>query len=77
MSRPCKLQINTSGAWRDLLKFDIDTVDSDALQDAAADLVRAADPTDRTSLRITMADSLQTTLIRWDAEHGWRKAMQP
>lgn len=74
MNRPCKLQINTSGAWRDLLKFDIDTVDSDALQDAAADLVRAADPTDRTSLRITMADSLQTVLLRWDAMRGWRPA---
>ena len=32
MSRPCKLQINTSGAWRDLLRFDIDTIDADALQ---------------------------------------------
>lgn len=71
MSRPCKLQINTSGAWRDLLKFNIDAIDSDALQVAAAELVGIADPEGRTSLRITMADCLQTALVHWDAKRGW------
>lgn len=76
MSRPCKLQINTSGAWRDVLRLDLDdVVDHGALQAAAADLVRIADPTGRTSLRITVADSLQTTLVRWDAKNGWRQAL--
>lgn len=72
MSRPCKLQINTSGAWRDLLRFDIDTIDADALQVAAAELVSIADPEGRTTLRITMADSLQSVIVRWDAKKGWQ-----
>lgn len=76
MGRPCKLQINTSGAWRDVLRLDLDdVVDHGALQDAAADLVRIADPSGRTSLRITVADSLQTTIVRWDAKNGWRQAL--
>lgn len=72
MSRPCKLQINTSGAWRDLLRFDIDTIDADALQVAAAELVSIADPEGRTTLRITIADSLQSVIVRWDAKKGWQ-----
>lgn len=71
MSRPCKLQINNSGAWRDVLRFDLDAVDAEVLQIKAAELVCIADPTGRTNLRITLADSLQTTLVRWDAGKGW------
>lgn len=74
MSRPCKLQINTTGAWRDVLRFDIDAVDAGALQLAASELVGIADPEGKASLRITMADSLQTTLVRWDAKNGWRES---
>lgn len=71
MSRPCKLQINQSGAWRDVLRFDIDLVDVEALQFAAANLVLLADPNGNTSLRIATADTFQTALIRWTAKRGW------
>jgi hypothetical protein len=74
MSRPCKLQINSAGAWRDLLRFDIDQVNADALQAAAASLVEIADPAGKTTLRICMADALQSTLVRWSADTGWRPA---
>jgi hypothetical protein len=71
MARPCKLQINTKGAWRDVLPFDLDEVDSEALQVAAANLVVVADPGGRIGLRISAGDSYQTALIRWDAKKGW------
>jgi len=74
MSRPCKLQINTSGAWRDVLRFDLDEVDAEALQVAAANLIIIADPDGRTSLRIATADAFQRALIRWDAAKGWAEA---
>lgn len=74
MARPCKLQINTSGAWRDVLRFDLDEVDAEALQVAAANLVVIADPGGRTGLRLSTADAFQTALIRWDAKKGWVEA---
>ncbi len=74
MSRPCKLQINAKGAWREVLAFDIDAVDAEALQVAAANLMLIADPAGRKTLRIVMADGLQTALLRWTAENGWVEA---
>lgn len=71
MPRPCKLQINSTGAWRDVLKFDIDAVDSVALMDAASNLLAIADPDGRMALRIATADAFQTALIRWEAKKGW------
>jgi hypothetical protein len=71
MARPCKLQINAAGAWRDVLRFDIDLVDSVALMDAASNLVSIADPDGRVTLRISTADTFQTALIRWDSKKGW------
>lgn len=72
--RMVKLQINSSGAWRDVLRFDIDEHDVEAIQAAAVNLVVLADPDGRTSLRIATADALQTALIRWDAKRGWVEA---
>lgn len=74
MSRPCKLQVNAKGAWREVLAFDIDAVDAEALQVAAANLMLIADPAGRKTLRIVMADGLQTALLRWSAEKGWVEA---
>lgn len=59
--RMVKLQINSSGAWRDVLRFDIDEHDVEAIQAAAVNLV-------------VLADALQTALIRWDAKRGWVEA---
>lgn len=71
MTRPCKLQINQSGAWRDAIRFDLDDVDVEALQVAAANLVQIAAPSGRTTLRIATADSLPMPLISWTAQKGW------
>ncbi|MES2948662.1 MAG: hypothetical protein V4858_08980 [Pseudomonadota bacterium] len=74
MSRSCKLQINAKGAWRDALSFDIDQVDGEALQVAAANLVLIANPSGKTTLRIAVADGLQTALLHWSAKNGWVEA---
>lgn len=71
MSRPCKLQINQSGAWRDVLRFDLDVVDVEALQVAAVNLITIGNPSGKAKLRITTDDGLQNALIHWDAQKGW------
>lgn len=71
MTGPCKLQINSAGAWRDVLRFDIDAVDSAALMDAASKLLVIADPDGKASLRIATADANQIALARWCARKGW------
>lgn len=72
--RMVRLQLNTSGAWKDLLRFDIDEVDDQAIQIAAVQLVELAYPRGSASLRIATADAFQTALVRWDAKNGWRTA---
>lgn len=74
MSRPCKLQINSTGAWRDMLQFDIDQVDAEVVQIKAAELVIVANPESRTTLRIVTCDGMQTALVRWDVKKGWVEA---
>jgi len=71
MTCPCKLQINSTGAWRDVLRFDIDAVDTVALMDAASTLLLIADPDGHASLRIATADAHQRARVRWDAKKGW------
>lgn len=73
MSSPCKLQINSRGAWRDVLGFDSDAMRAEALQVAASNLVMIADHSGRTTLRIVLADGLQTVLQHWTYEKGWTK----
>ena len=67
--RLCKLQINTAGAWRDICKFDCDA-HGDAIQRLAPPLAELVGAT----LRICIADSLNSALMHWDAERGWRPA---
>ena len=72
--RMVKLQINTSGAWKDIPRFDIDAVDDQAIQIAAVNLVELAYPEGRAKLRIATADAWQTALVYWDGKQGWRPA---
>lgn len=71
MSSPCKLQINTAGAWRDVRRFDLDAVDAEALQVAAAKLVIIGNPSGRATLRIVTDNGLTDVLVHWDAKKGW------
>ena len=70
---PVQLQINNSGAWKTLAKFD-------AHDDEMADKARAAGQLlgelggARTALRIAIDEALPWVLCRWTAEDGWMPA---
>jgi hypothetical protein len=66
--KPVKLQVNNSGAWKDVVRFDAaDAVVSGEVMDAAATLGRIGG----VSWRVCTADALQLSLMYWSAEHGW------
>lgn len=70
--KPVKLQLNCTGAWRDVIRWD-------AADDAASDQVVAAAETlgriGRASCRIAVADEggrSPTVLTHWSLDHGWQ-----
>jgi len=70
---PVQLQLNNSGAWKTLAKFD-------AFDDELANKARAVGQLlgelggERTALRIATDEALPCVLCRWTAEHGWMPA---
>ncbi|MBL8350497.1 MAG: hypothetical protein JNL87_09290 [Burkholderiaceae bacterium] len=68
-----RLQVNTTGAWRNVIEFprDDDIICAQVLT-AAPLLAAAAGP--RATLRICSADGLQTVQSHWQAGQGWRPA---
>lgn len=74
-ARPARLrlQINTSGAWRNVIDFARD-------DDLACAQVLVGAPllaeVGRATLRICSADGRQEVHSRWSAEGGWRGAVQ-
>ena len=78
-AKPVRLELNNSGAWKLLGRFDAADDDQvDLVLDAAEDLVKtlhnSEDPKGCPSLRVSMDDHLQQVLMRWDLERGWRDA---
>jgi hypothetical protein len=68
--KPVKLQVNTSGAWRDVIGFD---AGSDV---ECTEVMRAAETLGRISkakFRVVIKDSLQTPLLHWTPEAGWKE----
>jgi hypothetical protein len=70
--KPVKRQINTAGAWRDVIRFDAaNDIACGEVMAAAAALGRVG----KARMRICTADSLQQALMHWtyerSAEHGW------
>jgi hypothetical protein len=66
--RPCKLQVNTTGAWRNVLEFD--AADGDQVMQDAATLFAWAGP--KTTLRL-IAPNDTAPLMTWSPDKGWRK----
>jgi len=76
---PVRLEMNNSGAWKVLGRFDAADDDQTALVlDAAEDLVKTLHNSENAktcpTLRVSMADGLQQVLLRRDLARGWRDA---
>ena len=79
-AKPVRIELNNSGAWKVLGRFDAaDDEQTSLVLDAAEDLVKtlhnSEDAKRCPTLRVSIDDSLQTVLMRWDLERGWRDAM--
>lgn len=77
VAKPVKLQINTSGAWKDVARFDVtDEERTDAIMNAAAQLADAANEGEERpqfTMRIVTDDAFVTVLMRYvGIEGGWR-----
>ena len=67
--KPVVLQINTSGAWRNVVTFDAADADACGVIEYHAPGVAVVG---QAKLRVVTNDGLQTPLRHWDIEHGWR-----
>ena len=77
MKKPVRLEINNSGAWKVLGKFDAaDEFQADDILNSAERLAGLlVDADNRLSLRISMAEPPHAPIMHWkDAETGWRDA---
>lgn len=82
MKKPVRLELNNSGSWKVLGRFDAADDDQTALVlDAAEDLIKtlhnSEDPKRCPTLRVSMdtvGDTTCTVLLRWSLELGWRDA---
>jgi hypothetical protein len=64
-----KLQINTSGAWRNVVEFDGADHENAVLAMRHAPAIATLG---NGTLRIVSADGSQTALFSWTAKQGWR-----
>lgn len=74
LKRPVRLELNNTGAWKVLGRFDASDDDQSALVlDAAEDLVKtlhnSEDPSGCPTMRVSMDDGF--VLMRWSIERGW------
>lgn len=78
MKKPCRLELNNSGAWKVLGRFDAaDDEQCILVLDTAEDLVRtlhnSEDPRGCATMRVSTED--QCVLLRWEIGRGWYDAM--
>ena len=66
-ARPCKLQVNTTGAWRNVLDFD--AKDEAEVLDSAAQLFARET---KATLRIIISGDT-APLMTWSCKDGWRE----
>lgn len=68
--RPVKLQVNTSGAWKDVLFFDAGNDEKTGQVLHGVDILG---PVGSSSFRLAMRDAEQTVLMHWSAGKGWEQ----
>ena len=69
--RPVQLQINNSGAWKTIARFDAQDDDSADKARAIGQLLGELGGGHRTTLRIATDEAMPCVLVRWDGERGW------
>lgn len=69
-ARPAKLQINNSGSWKTIARFDAGDEATGEKACTAGQLLGELGGL-RTTLRIATDEALPTVLMRWDARRGW------
>lgn len=79
VQKPVRLELNNSGSWKVLGRFDAaDDEQSALVLDAAEELVKtlhnSEDPKRCPTLRVSMDDGLGSVLLRWALDLGWRDA---
>lgn len=83
IQKPVRLELNNSGAWKVLGRFDAaDDEQTSLVLDAAETLVQtlhnSEDPKRCPTLRVsidTPGDSTTTVLLHWRLDTGWRDAL--
>jgi hypothetical protein len=78
--KPVRIELNNSGAWKVLGRFDAaDTEQTSLVLDASEDLIKTLNnggpATHCPTLRVSMDDGLGAVLMRWDIDNGWRDAV--
>jgi hypothetical protein len=81
--KPVRLELNNSGSWKVIGRFDAaDDEQSSLVLDAAEDLIKtlhnSEDPKRCPTMRVSMdhpTDSVDVVLMRWDLLSGWRDAV--
>lgn len=69
-TRPAKLELNNSGSWKTLARFDAGDDDQADKAHAAGQLLGELGG-DKTALRIATDDPLPVVLRRWSGDRGW------
>lgn len=76
--KPCRLELNNSGAWKVIVRFDAaDEERTDDILNAAGQLADAANEGEKKpqfTLRVVSDQAIPDVLMRYEGEHGWRDA---
>lgn len=71
VSRPVQLQVNNSGAWKTVARWDAGNDRASSSAHEAAELLGEINPTQ--TWRIATDASYPIVLKRWDMANGWRE----
>jgi hypothetical protein len=79
MKKSVRLELNNSGSWKVLGRFDAaDDEHTSLVLDAAEDLIKtlhnSEDPKRCPTLRVSIDDALGSVLLRWELARGWYDA---
>lgn len=69
-ARVVKLQVNSAGSWRDVMKFDVQ--DEAEVLDQAASLFARDPAADRLGLRVIVPGDT-APLMNWTRQRGWQE----